>query len=170
MVITEDYRKLQQELHQNPDYGRASVFFAPTVKELMMRLGSQSLSDYGAGKKALWHEIGRPEHYFPYDPAFPEYGPPQTADLVVCIDVLEHIEPELIDNVLDDLQKIVTKHGFFTIHLGPARKMLADGRNAHLLQKPVAWWKKKLEQRFIIMDMAEHDICGHGLWVVVCPH
>lgn len=168
MVITEDYRKLQQELHKNPDYGRASLFFAPMVKSLMQ--DCESLSDYGAGKKVLWEALGKPEPYYPYDPAFPEYGEPRSADLVACIDVLEHIEPELIDNVLDDLQKIVTNIGFFTIHLGPAKKFLADGRNAHLLQMPVSWWKEKLEKRFTILKMEEHEICGHGVWVVVCPN
>lgn len=169
MVITEEYRKLQQELHKNPDYGRASQYFAPMVKELMESLECKSLSDYGAGKKVLWKCLGNPEPYYPYDPAFPEYGEPQTADLVCCIDTLEHIEPDLIDNVLDDLQKIVTKFGFFTIHLGPAVKVLADGRNAHLIQQKPEWWQEKLEKRFTVLDVSEHDICGHGLWVLVSP-
>ena len=34
-TITEDYRKLQQELHQNPNYGVASLQFAPLVADLM---------------------------------------------------------------------------------------------------------------------------------------
>lgn len=169
MVITEEYRKLQQELHKNPDYGRASYFFAPLVKEFISQNEVRSVSDYGAGKKALWESLGRFEPYHPYDPAFPEYGKPEPADLVCCIDTLEHIEPDLIDNVLDDLKSIVVKYGFFTIHLGPAKKTLADGRNAHLLQKPVEWWKERLEQRFTVLKIAEHDICGHGLWVIVSP-
>lgn len=169
MVITEDYRKLQQELHKNPNYGRASYFFAPLVKKAISRFQTKSLSDYGAGKKVLWECLGKPEPYYPYDPAFPEYGEPRSADLVVCIDVLEHIEPDLIDNVLDDLQRITTNFGFFSIHLGPAVKTLADGRNAHLIQQPPEWWREKLESRFHIIEMEEHDICGHGLWTIVSP-
>ena len=169
MVISEDYRKLQQELHKNPDYGRASLFFSPLVKQFVQEHDIQSISDYGAGKKVLWEALGKFEPYYPYDPAFPEYGVPMPAELVCCIDTLEHIEPELIDNVLDDLKKIVVKYGFFTIHLGPAKKTLADGRNAHLLQKPVEWWEEKICQRFRILSMTEHDICGHGLWLIVSP-
>jgi len=30
-TISEDYRRMQQELHQNPEYGVASLAFAPTV-------------------------------------------------------------------------------------------------------------------------------------------
>jgi hypothetical protein len=169
MVITEDYRKLQQELHKNPEYGKASLFFAPLVKQILEFTQSKSISDYGAGKKVLWQALNRPENYYPYDPAFTEYGEPTQADLICCIDVLEHIEPDLIDNVLDDLKKLVVKYGFFTIHLGPAKKVLADGRNAHLLQMPVNWWEQKLMDRFTVLELEEHDICGRGLWVLVSP-
>ena len=74
----------------------------------------------------------------PHYLAFPEYGEQKKADLVCCIDVLEHIEPELIDNVIFDLSTIVIKFGFFSIHQGPAGKILLDGRNAHLIQKPTS--------------------------------
>lgn len=50
-VITEEYRKLQQALHQNPNYGVASLKFAPTVANIIKDLNVKSLSDYGAGKK-----------------------------------------------------------------------------------------------------------------------
>ena len=52
-VITEEYRKLQQELHQNPNYGVASLQFAPIVADIIKDLNVESLSDYGAGKKNL---------------------------------------------------------------------------------------------------------------------
>ena len=50
-VITEEYRKLQQELHRNPNYGVASLQFAPIVANIIKDLNVESLSDYGAGKK-----------------------------------------------------------------------------------------------------------------------
>lgn len=38
-----------------------------------------------------------------YDPAVPEWSAPAApCRFVACIDVLEHIEPHLIDNVLDE--------------------------------------------------------------------
>ena len=83
------------------------------------------------------HELGTTEfEYYPFDPAFSEYGEPKQADLVCCIYVLEHVEPEHLNAVLDDLKRIVIKVGLFTIHTGPAVKTLSDGRNAHLIQKP----------------------------------
>lgn len=106
----------------------------------MSRYGLTSISDYGAGKKNLLRglqDLGvHPSEYFPYDPVFPEYGDPKPADLACCIDVLEHVEPRQLDNVLGELASITTSYGFFTIHTGPAVKTLADGRNAHLIQQP----------------------------------
>ncbi len=40
-TITEEYRKLQQELHQNPNYGVASLQFAPLVADLIRQSGAQ---------------------------------------------------------------------------------------------------------------------------------
>lgn len=172
-TITEDYRKLQQDLHRNPNYGIASLSFAPLVAEIMRRTGAKSISDYGAGKKrlvkGLFQAGVRSFDYHPYDPAFPEYGKPRAADLVCCIDVLEHIEPECLTNVLDELASITTKFGFFSIHLGPAEKVLADGRNAHLIQKPISWWLKQLIERFEIDHLQRHQMMGNGVWVIVAP-
>jgi hypothetical protein len=53
--------------------------------------------------------------------------------MVACIDVLEHIEPKLLENVLDDLQRVTREIGFFTVSTVLAEKTLADGRNAHLI-------------------------------------
>lgn len=44
--------------------------------------------------------------------------------------MLEHIEPEFLDDVVDDLS-VLTKHlCFLTVHVGEAKKVLSDGRNA----------------------------------------
>ena len=172
-TITDEYIKLQQELHQNPNYGVASTYFAPRVSELIKSLNIQSLSDYGAGKKRLEESLIKlaslPKFYYPYDPAFPEYGPPEKAELVCCIDVLEHIEPELIDNVINELKSLITNFGFFTIHQGPARRILKDGRNAHLIQKPSSWWLEKLIKHFEVLELITHNMMGKGFWVVIKP-
>jgi hypothetical protein len=172
-TITEEYRRLQQELHKNPNYGVASLTFAPLVAKVIRETGAASVSDYGAGKKNLVKGLADAgivlAAYHPYDPAFPEYGRPQPADLVCCIDVLEHIEPELVDNVIAELAAITTQLGLFTIHMGPAMKVLADGRNAHLIQKPSSWWLEKLIRHFDILQLQTHQMMGAGFWVLVKP-
>ncbi len=168
-LISEEYRKMQEELHQNPNYGVASVQYAPIVAEILKQVNAPELLDYGAGKgrlgetlKTLMPNLPRIRHY---DPARPEWAAtPQPASFVACIDVLEHIEPELLDNVLDDLRRVTAGHGVFTVHTGPAVKVLADGRNAHLIQQPPAWWLPKFLQRF---DLVVFQRMSHGFWIAV---
>jgi len=172
-TISKEYLELQKKLHLNPDYGVASLSFAQIVSEIIKKANINTISDYGAGKKNLL--IGIQNNgitdikYFPYDPAFPEYGEPVTSQLVCCIDVLEHIEPELIDNVIQDLASIITNLGFISIHMGPAKKILDDGRNAHLIQKPCSWWLAKIVKYFEIVQLMSHQIMGNGIWMIVRP-
>jgi len=170
-TISQDYLKLQQELHLNPNYGVASLQFAPLVSQIAKQNNVTSVSDYGAGKKRLLEGLKangfNPKEYHPFDPAFPDYGEPKNADLVCCIDVLEHIEPSKLNAVLEELASITVGLGFFTIHMGPAVKVLSDGRNAHLIQKPTSWWLPNLCQHFNVLQLQHHQVFGTGFWCVV---
>ena len=168
-TISEHYLSQQVELHKNPNYGVASLEFAPLVADRINHLHPESVTDYGAGKKNLLVGLNKlnikVNDYYPYDPVFPEYGPPRPADLVCCIDVLEHIEHEFVDSVLLELATITKKFAFFSIHMGPAGKVLPDGRNAHIIQEPTSWWLPRLCKHFEIIQMQTHQIMGHGFWV-----
>ena len=143
------------------------------MADFIRQTGVRSVSDYGAGKQNLL--VGLKSQgidsieYYPYDPAFKEYGEPQAADLVCCIDVLEHIEPDRLENVLLDLAKITVNYGFFSIHMGPAAKTLLDGRNAHLIQEPSSWWLPKLSKYFDVLHLQSHQMMGDGIWLIVRP-
>ena len=110
-TISEAYRAEQQQLHKNPNYGVASLGFAPIIKQLIQKTGVKSVSDYGAGKCNLrrgLNEQGLTDfEYYPYDPAYPEYGSPQPADLVTCIDVLEHIEEQFLGSGPIDVMRSI---------------------------------------------------------------
>jgi hypothetical protein len=170
-TISDDYLAQQRELHKNPNYGVASLSYAPIVKQIIEKLAIRSISDYGAGKCNLrrgLHELGKRDfEYFPYDPVFPEYGPPRPAQLVCCIDVLEHIEEPYLDAVLQNLKEIIVGIGFFSVHTGAAIKVLPDGRNAHLIQQPTSWWLPKFCQHFEIVHLERGQ---GGFWIIVEPH
>ena len=53
--------------------------------------------------------------------------------------------------------------------MGPAAKILADGRNAHLIQKPSSWWLPKIVKYFEIHQLMNHNIMGNGIWMIVRP-
>ena len=153
MLITNEYQKQQEQLHENPNYGVASVQYAPLVSEIVNTLGVTHLLDYGAGKCRLFQNL-KADHAMKlqaYDPGIKQLSsPPVPAEMVACIDVLEHIEPDCLDDVLDDLERLAECLVFLTIHTGPAAKVLSDGRNAHLTQQPLEWWLPKLWTRWDI--------------------
>jgi hypothetical protein len=169
VLITEEYRRLQEQLHLNPKYGVASVKYAPLVAEAMQAVGTLELLDYGAGKGRLGltlkQIIKQPLTVHHYDPAIPQWSKPaQPCNFVACIDVLEHIEPDLIDNVLDDLARVTAGVGVFTVDTKAAEKVLLDGRNAHLIQKPTSWWLPKFLERF---ELVTFNRVPRGFWIAV---
>lgn len=154
-LITEAYRAEQASLHANGNYGNMGVKYGALISALLRSTGAKSLLDYGCGsRRSLLKTLELPADavYEGYDPAVPAYADrPLPAELVCCIDVLEHVEPDLLDNVLDDLAELCDPFGFFTVHSGPAIKVLSDGRNAHLTQQGLEWWLPRLEQRFNVL-------------------
>lgn len=156
MLITEGYRELQQELHQNARYGAASMKFADRVRGLIQACQAKTLLDYGAGKCLLRTAVAGVK-VKEYDPCVPELSarPRGVFDLVCCLDVLEHIEPDCLDEVLADIASLTGGVAFMTIHTGPAGKFMSDGRNAHLIQKPIEWWEARLNKHFSHLEV-EH--------------
>jgi hypothetical protein len=151
-LISPDYQALNRQLHGTAkSYGAGSYRWSERVEQLRDECGAQTVLDYGSGKGTLAQALGHPGWLSEYDPAVPGKDQrPTPADLVVCTDVLEHIEPELLDNVLKDLRKLAAKAVFVVIATRPSSKTLADGRNAHLIVESPEWWRDKLESLFFI--------------------
>jgi len=155
-LISDTYRTLNRRLHQGGKFGRHGDDWAADVCRLAEAQGLSDVLDYGCGQGMLAKEVGRLRPGLPvreYDPAIAgKDALPSPADLVVCTDVLEHIEPELLDNVLDHLQTLSRSFLFAVIATRPAKKVLEDGRNAHLIVQPEGWWRPRLAQRFHIVE------------------
>ena len=145
VTISEDYRAQNAELHQRPGYGSSGHLWLGHVLELCEAVNARSLIDYGCGKGTLGRYL-KPFgiKYTPYDPATFPKRPKEPADIVVALDVLEHIEPDTLNNVLDDMHALGTKLFFAVVSTRPATKTLQDGRNAHLIVEDWWWWKKHL--------------------------
>jgi hypothetical protein len=131
-------------------------------------MGVTHLLDYGSGSQcnlAKNLKIEQKLTYQAYDPGVPRFSKaPLPAQMVACIDVLEHIEPEYLDHVLDDLARLTEGVAFLSIHTGPAIKVLSDGRNAHLTQQPLSWWFPKIAERFEIQTVQATS--EHGFFIV----
>ena len=49
-TISQSYKEMQIQLHQDPNYGVMSIEMAPMVLNLAQNNGVKSISDYGVGK------------------------------------------------------------------------------------------------------------------------
>jgi hypothetical protein len=156
-LISDEYRKLNEGLHEtNKKYGVSGAVYLQHIVNLVKAYQTQDILDYGCGKSTLANNL--PFIIKQYDPAVPKYSEmPKPAHIVVCTDVLEHIEPECLDNVLDHIRDLTRKVAFLVIATRHAQKTLADGRNAHLIVKPARWWLAKLYERFDIRSFETSD-------------
>lgn len=164
--ISQQYIQLNAQLHaERPDYGTSGKQWADTVRKLAKDIKATTILDYGCGKQTLSGSL--PDLCIQgFDPAIPELSSkPKPADLVVCTDVLEHVEPQFIEDVLDELTRLTQKVALITVATRPAVKFLADGRNAHLTVQPLSWWKGKFEERFDIHAIQE--LPGHEFALIL---
>jgi hypothetical protein len=149
-LISKAYQEQNAELHARSEkFGNGGHRWASRVIAFLEE--GYSVLDYGCGKGTLRAAVGYP--IAEYDPAVKGKGKARAADLVVCTDVLEHIEPDLLDNVLEHLSGLTQKRMIFNIATKPAKNhLLPDGRNPHLLVKPAWWWRHQLERYFSILS------------------
>lgn len=172
MLISSEYKEQNRALHNRPDYGSYGLKWAETVWQLAHQYKAASVLDYGAGKQTLHKTLKENEHKYRFQSRFccPEhpfiknwqnYDPavegldetPRPADLVTCTDVLEHVEPECLGAVLDEIANCTLKACFLVIATRPAKKTLPDGRNAHLIQEPISWWLGHLMNRWTVRQL-----------------
>lgn len=167
MLITESYRELNKRLHEtNPAFGISGQKYVEEVKNLSEYIKADSILDYGCGKGTLKNSLSVSGIVKEYDPAIPGKDfPPEPADLVVCTDVLEHIEPECLDDVLADISRLTKKAAYLVVATFPAKKSLPDGRNAHLIQRNRSFWDEKVKKHFRELS-ALSDTSGHIYYLV----
>jgi len=129
-------------------------------------MDAKSILDYGCGECTLRpaiKKLGFKGFIGEYDPArFGKEAPPKPADLVVCTDVMEHVEPELIDNVLRHVRGLTGKGCFMVVATRPANKILPNGENAHLSIQPADWWLARIAQSGFKIIRSEEKRKGTG--------
>lgn len=162
MSHSKDYLTELQKLHSKKTFGTAASL-PLEVEQLIQEKNIKSVLDFGAGKGNTSTTI---KEKFPnidlytYDPVTFPISLPSSVDLIYSSDVLEHVEPDLIDNTLLDLFKRATRYQYHLIACHPAKKSLSDGRNAHLIVESPNWWKQKLQSiqnwKIIFEDKREY--------------
>lgn len=151
LLISEEYRALNAASHaQYNSWGRGGVLWLEKICALLQETPDvQSVLDYGCGKGDLAKALHRDGYDARgYDPAVPGYDHlPEKADFLVCLDVLEHIEPDCLGNVLAHIRSLAPRC-LLAIATRAAKHVLPDGRNAHLIVENEAWWLERIGYHF----------------------
>ncbi len=174
MLSSEYCQQLIEKHSSDPTWGNTGVRYFMKVLQLCEEYNIKSILDFGCGKGSLgdkFREEQKPQTFEgengnetvesglkhitfqEWDPAAEgKQEPYKPADLVVCTDVLEHVEREHLDTVLRELRLNTERVAYFVISCRPAFHKLPNGDNAHLIVEPPEWWRTKLQRHFQIVD------------------
>lgn len=164
MLISSAYLDLQKQTHEDPAYGAGTATrrWVSDIIALASEIEARSILDYGCGKGAMAQALATHAKgpYLPplflYDPCIEAFScKPEPADLVICTDVLEHVEASCLESVLQDIRRCIGKVGFLTISTVPAKRTLPDGRNAHIMLKSSQEWLRYMMRFFHVSQFID---------------
>ena len=164
-LISEEYKKQLHRMHSRGKFTSALVKY-PSVKEFIETYKPKSVLDYGCASGKLIKQL---KVDFPdiavlhgYDPGVLEFEvlQEQLYDCLISNDVIEHIEPELLNKTLSQMQDLFDRSALLIIACYPAKKKLPDGRNAHLTIQPPDWWIEKIKNIFKKSTIVNYEIIG----------
>jgi len=134
MSYSDSYKETLKELHKSKAFGNKSSI-PQEVIDCIEKYQVKSFLDFGCGKGYFLQALK--EKYpdiemFGFDPANDNFQTlPDTVDMIYSSDVLEHIEPEKLEETILDLKLRCSK-------------VMNDGRNAHLIVHLPDWWRRLL--------------------------
>jgi hypothetical protein len=145
---------LYQQLHAHAAYGNTSVKNLRFLRPHLTLRQPASLLDYGCGQSRLLEALEMDENVqlTRYDPAIPAFSarPSVAADVLLNIDVLEHVPESELDAVLADMRSL-GKDAVIVIDTQPAVQILANGENAHCTLHDAGWWAERLRPYFPVL-------------------
>lgn len=165
-LISKGYRNELVELRKRQRWGADGHKHADEVLRYARKIEAATTLDYGCGEQTLAAKLKPHMRVLGFDPGIPERaGPPKPCDLVVCLDVLEHVEPDRLDAVLDHVWKCAAKAAFLVISTRPANTILPSGRNAHLTVESGDWWSGRVLKSGWTLDRREDTGSEVRLWL-----
>ena len=149
-LITPGYKALQEQLHSTGEYGERGYKWAKTAKWIVDRYDIRSVLDYGCGqgtfKSELRSLVTSAVRIDEYDPAIPNKSQrPGFADLVVCTDVLEHVEPFALSSVIGHIHALARVAVLFVVATVDTEHIMSDGRSTHLTIQPSEYWERTIK-------------------------
>jgi hypothetical protein len=139
-------------------FGLSVLENADVIGKHIKHHGAKSLIDWGCGRadayKAphkVWKRWGVAlQDITLHDPAFPKYAaePTDTADAVICNDVLEHVPEAEVDEFVGKLFAHADLFVWASFCNRPAKKVFpGTDINLHCTLHDMAWWTAKFASR-----------------------
>jgi methyltransferase family protein len=167
-LMSEEYRRLNCLLHAaDPEYGKTASRYIAQVRDIARKFGVRTLLDYGCGKGVVRRSLMGEFEIRGYDPAITGLDQvPTPAEMIVCIDVLEHVEPDCLNSVLAHIAGLMQRIGLITIATQASSKRLPDGTNCHRIVEDCEWWIARLSEHVSMLE-SRREI--GSLWCLVEP-
>ncbi len=140
--------------------GHSTLIFAKLIRDIIKKNQIETMLDYGCGKGLFYSNpsnlhgeyIESLKNYWKididlYDPCYEKNSfidETKKYDLVISIDVLEHIPSQDIDWVLEKIISTAKKYVFINVACYPALAILPNGENAHVNVNDEKWWHEKI--------------------------
>lgn len=169
-MLTDTYKKQIEELHATKSWGGAGKSWEPVISDFARELGAKTILDFGAGRQTLEKRLNetRPDLYVAsFDPGVPAISilPVEQFDMLTATDVMEHIEPDYLDDVLRLIRDKSRLGAFLNIATGPSKHFLPDGRNVHLIQENGKWWLDRIKKIGGWSRIKKVDAKGVNVWL-----
>ena len=148
---------------RNPDEaynGQSTLVFANLIKKIIYKNQITNMLDYGCGKGFFYDnpfeikglKVKSLRDFWNikidlFDPCYENYSvidENKIYDLVISIDVLEHIPEQDIDWVLERIISKAKKYVFINVACYSAAALLPNGKNAHININNQNWWFEKI--------------------------
>jgi len=153
--LVEEYKNLHTDTTIFP--GKSVVKYAHYIRSIVRDNKCKTLLDYGCGKGYLYEpnnpyaeeKLGKTLQDFLniskvtcYDPGVEKFSklPDERSDLVIAVDVMEHIPAQDLEWVVDTILSYADKAAFFNIACYEALKTFSDGKNVHVTVEKPNWW------------------------------
>lgn len=168
MLISPEMVELNRKLFEKDEaYGITAGIHRDMVRRVSS-WGRKTILDYGAGRETMKIALGPAYKVTSYDPCIAELSAsPVPHDVVYCGDVLEHVEPELLGNVLAHIRELTKETAVIVVALRPSSKFYDDGRNAHLIVEGKDWWENRLKDAGFIIKQVKplEKTINLGWWI-----
>ena len=155
-TIGPDYQDHLRKEHHGSKWGTTGWRYAGdlVVKAIEARPYITTILDFGCGKGTMRDFIlsQLPERDLTvseYDPGIPgkDTYPTGQFDMVLTSDVLEHVEPPLLDGVIKELEGLTKFVLFNDIACSPTGKLFGEGPykglDMHLIVEEPIWWRER---------------------------